>query len=129
MPSRRLLTACLCLNLAAPALADTLATAPVTGIDAAAMDKDVRPQDDLFRFVNGKWLAETPFPAEYASAGIGIMLFEKAQSDVQAILLEDVPILVLHVDSDTKGMKRSVQGYEPTFESVLGGFQRLWLKS
>ena len=38
MPSRRLLTACLCLTLAAPALADTLATAPVTGIDAAAMD-------------------------------------------------------------------------------------------
>ena len=52
------------------------------------MDKNVRPQDDLFRFVNGTWLANTPFPAEYASAGIGIMLFEKAQSDVQAILLE-----------------------------------------
>ena len=52
------------------------------------MDKAVRPQDDLFRHVNGTWLANTPFPAEYASAGIGIMLFEKAQADVQAILLE-----------------------------------------
>ena len=52
------------------------------------MDKNVRPQDDLFRYVNGTWLANTPFPAEYASAGVGIMLFEKAQADVQAILLE-----------------------------------------
>ena len=55
------------------------------------MDKNVRPQDDLFRFVNGTWLANTPFPAEYASAGVGVMLFEKAQADVQAILLEAAP--------------------------------------
>ena len=40
------------------------------------MNKAVRPQDDLFRFVNGTWLDNTPFPPEYASAGIGIMLFE-----------------------------------------------------
>ncbi len=85
----KLLTACLCLNLAGTALADNAPAAGVTGIDPAAMDKAVRPQDDLFRFVNGTWLANTPFPAEYASAGVGIMLFEKAQSDVQAILLED----------------------------------------
>ncbi len=85
----KLLTACLCLNLAGTALADNLPAAAMTGIDPAAMDKSVRPQDDLFRFVNGTWLAETLFPAEYASAGVGIMLFEKAQSDVQAILLED----------------------------------------
>ncbi|MGH8249080.1 MAG: M13 family metallopeptidase [Steroidobacteraceae bacterium] len=60
----------------------------VSGIDPAAMDRKVRPQDDLFRFVNGTWLANTPFPAEYASAGIGIMLFEKAQEDVHEILKE-----------------------------------------
>jgi predicted metalloendopeptidase len=60
-----------------------------SGIDASAMDRAVRPQDDLFRHVNGTWLDNTPFPAEYASAGIGIMLFEKAQADVHAILLED----------------------------------------
>src|SRR5262245_6800973 len=53
------------------------------------MNKAVRPQDDLFRFVNGTWLDNTPFPPEYASAGIGIMLFEKAQADVQEILLQD----------------------------------------
>jgi len=89
MSLQKLLTACLCLALGGPALADYAPAAPVSGIDPAAMDRNVRPQNDLFRYVNGTWLANTPFPAEYASAGVGIALFEKAQSDVQAILLED----------------------------------------
>ncbi|HEY8265369.1 MAG TPA: M13 family metallopeptidase [Steroidobacteraceae bacterium] len=88
MSLRKLLPAFLCLSFAGAALADTAAAPLASGIDPAAMDKNVRPQDDLFRFVNGTWLANTPFPAEYASAGVGIMLFEKAQADVQAILLE-----------------------------------------
>jgi len=78
----------LALAACATAAADDAATPPVSGIDLSAMDRSVRPQDDLFRYVNGTWLANTPFPAEYASAGIGIMLFEKAQEDVQKILLE-----------------------------------------
>ncbi len=89
MSLRLLTSAVLCLAAAGTALADDAAgTARVTGIDDSAMDRSVRPQDDLFRSVNGTWLETTPFPAEYASAGIGIMLFEKAQADVQAILLE-----------------------------------------
>jgi endothelin-converting enzyme len=89
MSLRKLPTLLLCLNLTGAALADNAPAPSASGIDPTAMDKAVRPQDDLFRFVNGTWLANTPFPAEYASAGVGIMLFEKAQSDVQAILLED----------------------------------------
>ena len=34
-----------------------------SGIDPAAVDPDVRPQDDLFAHVNGRWLATTPIPA------------------------------------------------------------------
>ncbi|MFZ2507825.1 MAG: M13 family metallopeptidase [Steroidobacteraceae bacterium] len=64
------------------------ATPLLSGIDSTAMDTGIRPQDDLFRYVNGSWLANTPFPAEYASAGISIMLFEKSQEDVHAILLK-----------------------------------------
>src|SRR5688572_24453775 len=89
MSLRTLTPAVLCLAVASAAFADDAANAArVTGIDTTAMDKAVRPQDDLFRHVNGSWLANTPFPAEYASAGIGIVLFEKAQADVQAILLD-----------------------------------------
>jgi predicted metalloendopeptidase len=87
--SLRILTpAVLCLAATAAIADDAASAPPSSGIDASAMDRNVRPQDDLFRYVNGTWLASTPFPAEYASAGIGIMLFEKAQADVQAILLE-----------------------------------------
>jgi putative endopeptidase len=88
MSLRKLLPAILCLAYATAVPADDSAGSPATGIDPTAMDKSVRPQDDLFRFVNGTWLANTPFPAEYPSAGNSIMLFEKAQADVQAILLE-----------------------------------------
>jgi len=88
MSLQKLLPALLCLSFAVAASADNTNAPVASGIDGTAMDRNVRPQDDLFRFVNGTWLASTPFPAEYASAGIGIMLFEKAQADVQAILLE-----------------------------------------
>ena len=88
MSLRKLLPALMCISFASAALADNTAAPLASGIDGSAMDRSVRPQDDLFRFVNGTWLTNTPFPAEYASAGIGIMLFEKAQADVQAILLE-----------------------------------------
>jgi putative endopeptidase len=88
MSLRKLLPAVLTLSFAT-AWADNAPAPAESGIDPTAMNKAVRPQDDLFRFVNGTWLDNTPFPAEYASAGIGIMLFEKAQADVQEILLQD----------------------------------------
>ena len=88
MSLRKLLPVLLCISIAGLASADGAEAPLASGIDPSAMDRNVRPQDDLFRHVNGTWLATTQFPAEYPSAGIGIMLFEKAQDDVQAILLE-----------------------------------------
>ena len=87
MSCRKLFAALAIVSFAASA-ADTATTALVSGIDMTGMDKSVRPQDDLFRYMNGTWLANTPFPAEYASAGNTITLFEKSQEDVRAILLE-----------------------------------------
>ena len=85
---RKLLPACLCLTLAGAALADNATEPLASGIDLTAMDKTVRPQDDLFRYMNGTWLANTPFPAEYSRAGVWVMLYEKSLSEMQAILLE-----------------------------------------
>ena len=36
-----------------------------SGIDASTFDADVRPQDDLFGHVNGRWLDEAEIPAQY----------------------------------------------------------------
>ena len=102
MTFRKLLTVLVFASFAGVAAADDAAAPPVSGIDASAMDQSVRPQDDLFRHVNGTWLDNTPFPAEYSSAGIGIMLFEKSQEDVHAILLESAGA----GDQATPGMRR-----------------------
>ena len=34
-----------------------------SGLDLAGFDRSVRPQDDLYRFAGGTWLAKTPIPA------------------------------------------------------------------
>jgi putative endopeptidase len=120
MSLRKLLPAVLTLSFAT-AWADNAPAPAESGIDPTAMNKAVRPQDDLFRFVNGTWLDNTPFPAEYASAGIGIMLFEKAQADVQEILLQDKGQLGTMYASfmDEKTVEaRGIEPLKPLFEEI-----------
>jgi predicted metalloendopeptidase len=65
------------------------ATAPrevSSGIDLAALDKNVRPQDDLFHHVNGAWLAKTEIPSDKSSYGSFDMLLDKSQADLRAIV-------------------------------------------
>ena len=59
-----------------------------SGVDNAANDTSVRPQDDLFRHINGSWLKKTEIPAERASYGSFIALADKAESDLRAIIEE-----------------------------------------
>ncbi|MGK2926140.1 MAG: M13 family metallopeptidase, partial [Lysobacterales bacterium] len=47
-----------------------------------------RPQDDFFEYVNGKWVAETPFPGDRARWGTFDKLRENAQEDVRALVEE-----------------------------------------
>jgi putative endopeptidase len=56
------------------------------GIDTDGMDRSVRPQDDLYRFVNGRWLDETEIPADKSRYGAFTMLGEKSERDVRAII-------------------------------------------
>ncbi|MEZ5288819.1 MAG: M13 family metallopeptidase [Vicinamibacterales bacterium] len=56
-----------------------------SGIVQASMDPSIRPQDDMFRHVNGAWLAATEIPADKASWGSFDILANKAQSDLRAI--------------------------------------------
>ncbi|HLW23062.1 MAG TPA: M13 family metallopeptidase, partial [Steroidobacteraceae bacterium] len=48
-----------------PAPAASPAPAPLgSGIDTQYEDKSVRPQDDIYRYLNGKWLDEFEIPAD-----------------------------------------------------------------
>ncbi len=40
-----------------------------SGLDLQWMDKSVRPQDDFFQFMSGKWLSTTEIPADRARFG------------------------------------------------------------
>ncbi|HEX5090032.1 MAG TPA: M13 family metallopeptidase N-terminal domain-containing protein, partial [Nocardioides sp.] len=50
------------------------------------MDPDVRPQDDLFGHVNGRWLAETEIPSDRSSWGSFVELADAAEEQVHAII-------------------------------------------
>ncbi|MGR2752456.1 M13 family metallopeptidase [Agromyces arachidis] len=65
----------------------TDATKP-SGIILDELDPAVRPQDDLFRHVNGKWMARTEIPADKARYGSFLVLYEEAERAVRAIIEE-----------------------------------------
>lgn len=56
------------------------------GIDLAELDSSVRPQDDLFRHMNGKWIARTEIPADKARYGSFAVLAENAEAAVRDII-------------------------------------------
>ena len=51
-------------------------------------DRALRPQDDLFRHVNGTWLRTAPIAPDRASAGGFVDLVEQAEKDVLALVSE-----------------------------------------
>ncbi|MEB0303437.1 M13 family metallopeptidase N-terminal domain-containing protein, partial [Mucilaginibacter sp. 5C4] len=48
----------------------------------------IRPQDDLFRHVNGKWIDRTEIPADKARWGSFYLLAEESEKAVREIILE-----------------------------------------
>jgi len=57
-----------------------------SGIDLRYVDHTVRPQDDLFRHVNGTWLDEAEIPADKSRYGEFIRLRDEAEQHLHAIV-------------------------------------------
>ncbi|HEY2378277.1 MAG TPA: M13 family metallopeptidase [Gemmatimonadaceae bacterium] len=74
--------------LAVSAAAQQQQAAPVRalGVDTTNFDRAVRPQDDLFRFVNGSWLEHTQIPADASSWGAFNELTEKSRAAIHQIV-------------------------------------------
>jgi len=69
----------------------TLSAAPPqlsSGLNPATFDSSVRPQDDLYRFVNGGWLAGTNIPTDRVTYGAFTELTERAEADLRAVIEE-----------------------------------------
>lgn len=58
------------------------------GIDLSLMDKNVRPQDDFFQFVNGEWLKKTEIPGDRTRWGSFDELRQNTDNDALNILKE-----------------------------------------
>ena len=58
------------------------------GIAIDDLDQSVRPQDDLFRHVNGAWIARTEIPSDKARYGSFYLLAEEAEKAVREIIVE-----------------------------------------
>ena len=59
-----------------------------SGLETSEFSSDIRPQDDLYRHVNGAWLARTEIPGDKARWGSFHLLAEQAEKDVRAIIEE-----------------------------------------
>ncbi len=112
----------------------TGAKAPValkSGITMDYMDTSVRPGDDFFSYVNGKWIAETEIPADKASYGGFGILADEAQEDVKAIIEQSASgnfaagsdeqkvgdLYKSYLDMDTRNA-RGVAPLEPELERI-----------
>src|SRR5664279_5728693 len=59
-----------------------------SGIAVHDLDPKVRPQDDLFRHVNGAWIDRTEIPSDKARYGSFMVLAEEAEEAVRDIIIE-----------------------------------------
>jgi predicted metalloendopeptidase len=64
----------------------TPAGAPISGVDTQYIDTSVRPQDDFFTYLNGKWLKETTIPSDKASWGTFMKLRDDTTPQIKAII-------------------------------------------
>ncbi len=64
----------------------TTAGGPTSGIDLAAIDPAVRPQDDLYRHVNGRWIDSHEIPADRSMDGSFRALHDQAEEHVREII-------------------------------------------
>ncbi|SNW16397.1 endothelin-converting enzyme [Mycolicibacterium thermoresistibile] len=59
-----------------------------SGVDLSFVDPAVRPQDDLFGHVNGRWLAEHEIPADRAADGAFRELYDRAEQQIRDLIEE-----------------------------------------
>src|ERR1700710_3219260 len=69
-------------------MANSRSSTDTSGILKNELDSAVRPQDDLFRHVNGKWIARTEIPSDKARYGSFYLLAEEAEKAVREIIEE-----------------------------------------
>lgn len=80
-----------CAVAAACVLAASAVTLQVRpGLDVGGVDRSVRPQDDLFRHVNGAWVKTVEIPPDRVTYGTIEELADKTDADLKALIDEAI---------------------------------------
>ncbi|WP_107773002.1 M13 family metallopeptidase [Nocardioides sediminis] len=66
------------------------------------MNPDIRPQDDLFGHVNGRWLDETEIPSDRSSWGPFVQLADAAEQQVRDIITSLAETPADRLDEDAR---------------------------
>jgi len=85
------------------------------GINTSFMDKTVKPSDDFFRFVNGKWIDNTEIPADRTRWGSFDELRKNTDEDVMAILKEAINDKSIDPNSD---QAKAINLYKSILDTV-----------
>jgi predicted metalloendopeptidase len=71
----------------APVSAPAPAVRP-SGVTLGNFDRSVRPEDDLYHFINGAWLTKTEIPGDKSNYGAFTVLMDGAEANLRAIAQE-----------------------------------------
>ena len=78
-----------------------------SGIDLQYVDHDVRPQDDFYRYVNGKWLADTVIPPDKGR----VFVLQQLSDQVDGQLRELIQSLQKDIDPADPDQKKIADLY------------------
>jgi predicted metalloendopeptidase len=79
-------TACSTGNHSTTADSSAHPAGPLSGVQMQYVDDAVRPQDDLYRHLNGKWLDTFEIPADKGLYGAFTLIDDQSQEQVRAIV-------------------------------------------
>src|SRR5580700_5067902 len=84
------LTACISNQTPPSASASAAAAAPHpalhSGIDLQYVDTSVRPQDDVYQYLNGKWLRNFQLPPDKGAVGSFTAIQDKTEEQLRTIV-------------------------------------------
>jgi predicted metalloendopeptidase len=69
-----------------PAKPVVQAAAQASGVDTGAIDSGVRPQDDFFRYSQGKWLKDVEIPSDRSSWGAFNVAQDKVEQQIATLI-------------------------------------------
>jgi putative endopeptidase len=58
-----------------------------SGLDLTGFDRTVRPQDDLYGFAGGAWLARTEIPSDRSNYGTFVILDDQTREEVKQLIV------------------------------------------